>query len=194
MSIVKRFTFTDKGKITALHIDQNAMRLYVAVQNNTGCQLLIKSATNPKDTLYSIDISCSAINDIRGDSTHVYMSLVDDTHIGCKIQKASPTTPDYISIPSGVNEYPIRVAVGTYVQFLIPGNESSEYTRVIRYNKTDLTLDSNYELIGGTDDIKYATGMDVDSTDNVWVCTYTNPAKLIKIDSGFSFYTVNSLS
>lgn len=190
MSIVRRYTFTGKGRVTALYVDQASLRLYVGVQNTTGSQLLIKSATNPNDTLYTIDITCDEIKGIAGDSTHVYLALDDNKSIGCRISKSSPSTPTYISIPTLVNESPIRVAVGAYLLFLTPGDVSGEYTRVIRYNKTTLALVSNYELQGGSTDITYATGMDVDDSDNVWVCTYTSPTKLVKINSDFSSYSV----
>lgn len=190
MSKIRRYTFTGKGKVTALYVDQTNLRLYVAVQNNSGCQLLIKSATNPNDTLYTITVDCDVINGIAGDSSYVYLALDDDTYIGGRVSKSSPTTPTYINIPSGVNEPAIKVALGTYLLFLTAGDDSNEYARVLRYNSSTLVLVTNYELQGGDGDINYARGMDVDASDNVWVCTYTSPTKLVKINSDFSTYSV----
>ena len=186
MSIIRRFLFSGFGQITAQWVDSVNYRIWIAIKNNNGCKLLVKSAFNPNDTFFEIDISADEITNIIGDSTYVYLSLDDDTYIGMRLSKSDPIgTNEYINIPSGINEKAIDLTIGNYLFFATPGTESGENPKILRFNASSLAYIDNIELTT----IENVRSIDIDSNNDVWAVTYTSPITLVRIydDGGYTY-------
>lgn len=185
---IRNFEY-DRTEITASLITGNY--LWLAFEGSGGsCTLLKVSAFNPEQVFYTITVPVDKINKIKLSGDYIYLAVEDDTYIGAVYKITNPLTVYYyLTQPSGLVEqksYDIVKATSN-IFVLIPGELSGENAKVLRYN-TSYIYQETIDLIKSGDEIVNARTMDIDDNENLWIATYTNPAKLVRVyESGGSY-------
>jgi len=187
--IKRRYTFNN-NKITATLKDSSGYYLWIAYLGSGGSCILKKvSAFNPKVIYFNLTISVDIIKRIKQDSTYIYLAVDSSSYVGIKISKTNPLSSiTYISKPEGITEPSIDLAVGsTYLYLLFAGEMSATTAKVLKYNKTSLALASTITLDGSAGDIYNTRTITIDGNGIVWIATYENPIKLIKLETDDSY-------
>ena len=162
--------------------------LWIAFEgSDEECTLYKVSAFNPNQIFYEITVPVTKINRIKPDSNHeyIYLAVDSDNYIGIRYKHGAPlTTYTYIDKPSEISENSVDLEVDTsYVYFLIPGIASGTNTQILKYERTNHTLDDTFDLTT----IDNCKTMTMDDNENLWLATYTDPCKLIKVDNTGSY-------
>ena len=187
----------NQSQVSSLLIDaQNTDYIWVAFEKDTNniTKLFKNSAHNPLQKFYDITVPVNRINRMTQDSNNIYLSVEDSINLGYKYSKSNPLTSILpITIPIGVVEYPIDIAVSDDdIYFLTPGNISGEIAKIIRTDKNGNLLEV-FELQQSGDTILNASGMTIDDDDNLWVVTNTSPVTLVRVFlDGFSNLTMQT--
>ena len=141
------------------------------------------SAFNLYQTYFELDVPVDKIVNLKIIGTKLYATAQDGTYIAVYYSTTDPlATYSYVSIPAGINEYPVDLAVDTdYFYLLTPGDASGENAKIIKYSTASTpVLDQTIDLTT----ITGARSIEIDASDNLWVVTYESPAKLIKVTEG----------
>ena len=179
----------EENEITAMCI--TGEYLWIAYQGSGGNSILHKkNVRNPNTTYYEITVPVDKIVRMKADSTYIYLAVEDDTYFAYRYKLTNPLTVyTAITIPSGVTEYPVDIAVdsSSYFYLLNPGTASGEYATIYKYSGSGLI--DTIELSESGKIINNASSMAVDDDDNLWVVTYEDPTKLVKVydDSGYTY-------
>ena len=179
---ISRFTYSGEGVVTAIYADQANYRVWLGIQNGTSCKLLVQDVFNPNETIFEVAVIADRINDIAGNNNNIFLALDDDTNFGMWLSIISPASSNgYITYPGAITEAPVRVAIGTYVVFLTPGEDGSN-AYLARYTSGSV-FQNTLELYESGENITYARGLAIDSNDQIWVACSTTPMQLLKINS-----------
>lgn len=175
--IIRRHTY-DEGIITAQCRDGNY--LWIAYKNASSCKLKKVSIFNPQWLSFDITVNVTEITRMKISGNYLYCAVEDDTYIGIRYKTSDPMgSYNFITIPSGVNEKSIDVAIhsnGTDWFLITPGEASGEISKIIKISET--TYDETIALTGITN----VSSMTIRPTDDtLWAVTYDSPAQLIKI-------------
>lgn len=195
MSIIRRHTYSE-NKITAQCRDDDCV--WVAfLGSSDSCTLQKRSQFNPAVKYYDITITASEITRIKVLGNYIYCSLDGDTNIGLRMGKSDPSgNYNYITIPSGVTEKAVDVTINsdeTFWYLLTPGVISGEYAKVIVVN--DTAFSETVTLNESGINIRNASSMTIDASDNVWIVTDTDPISLIRFyDSGGYIFSETELT
>lgn len=173
----------DSGQITAILREGNY--LWIGYILSGVAKLRKVSALDPTSIYFDITISNSTkINKIIDIGTYISLAVDSDSYIGVTIHKFTPlTTYWYHNKPGTVTENAISVAYSpTYLYFLTPGVFPIK-SKLLKINYGSSTVSSSIDIEKDGDIIYDARDIDIDSNDNLWVVTYTNPIKLVKINT-----------
>lgn len=145
------------------------------------CALKKVSAHNPLQTYYDIDITTNEITRLYIHSTDLYVALNDTNYIAQIYALTNPIGDvTNINIPSGITESPVDILVDSYLYILLPGNISGTNAKICVFSTAGV-FSETIDLTG----INNASSITIDDNDNLWVCTDTDPIKLIRVfDSG----------
>ena len=138
------------------------------------------SAFNLYQTYFELDVPVDKIVNLKIIGSKLYATVQDGTYIAVYYSTSDPlATFAYVPIPSGINEYPVDLAVDTdYFYLLTPGDASGENTKIIKYSTASTPVfDKTIDLTT----INSARSIEIDTSDLLWVVTYESPAKLVKI-------------
>jgi hypothetical protein len=184
MTQINRFEYSGDKKITAQIADEIDDFLWISfAQNSDGNCIIEKEAKfTPIQTYYSLERAVTEVNAMDLDSSNLYVAYNDSSLLGEIISKTNPITSTIdISIPIGINEPSIDVKIdGSDLWFLIPGDISGENAKLLKYN-TSGVLQQTVDLIKTGLTIINAKSMAIDSNNNIWIATYTNPATIVRV-------------
>lgn len=185
--IIRRHLYSGEGIISAIVRDGNY--LWIAYKNATSCQLKKVSIFDPGLVSYNIEITVDEITRMKVSGNYIYLAVDDATYIGIRLKTSNPWG-DWrnVSIPSGINEKSVDVAITGSDWFLItPGELSGENAKVIKI--TNYTFQETIDLAT----IRNVSSMTIDSNDDLWAVTYESNAKLVKIydDGGYTYSSWN---
>lgn len=181
--IITNFTYTGLTKITALCKD--AYYIWIAFLGSGGNSTLYKASVfNPNLKYFTLTIPVEEITRMKDNSANVFLALDDADYVGRRIIKTNPLgTANYYNKPAGITEKAVDLAIdATYVYFLIPGEDSGDNAKVLKFNLSTKVLASTIELDASGDIITDASSMCIDSDGKLWVVTNEAPSKLVKID------------
>lgn len=193
---IKRHTY-DKNQISAILADGHY--LWIAFKGSSGsCTLYKVSAFDPTLVYYDITLTVTEVTQIIESSGYLFLSAIDDNYIGVRIVQNNPLGSGnivYIDKPSGYSEGAIGVVSRQNdAIFLMPGEESGGYTSLLGFNRSTLIQSITLDLDESGKIITNAKSMTIDSSNNVWVATYTDPINLVKVYySGGYLYTVYTI-
>lgn len=192
MSILRRFTYTDKKTITALWVDQDNLRVWLGVKNGNKAQLIIQSAHNPNLRYNLIDLDADEIIDIKPHDSHVYLGLKGNNRFFARVIKDTPSTVTYYNKPPEVTNELKKIAIreNTYLFACTEGITTP--IQVFRYVITNLNV-YDYLDLDNSEQVNNLSAGDVDSTGRLWLCTYESPTRLVKINTDFDNYEINTL-
>lgn len=184
MTINRRFTY-DETKITAIKVDQTTNFLWIAYEKNSDgiCVLKKVSGFDPDQLYFDIDdIEVDKIVKIDLDSSNIYLAFDDSTLLGKILDQTNPlTTTTEISIPVGIVEKPVDVAVNdTDLFFLIPGNSSGTNAKILKYN-TSGVFQETIDLTKTAVEVTNATSFAIADTGDIWVVTFNDPAEYVRV-------------
>ena len=183
--IIKRIT-DSYGEVTALC--REGEYLWIGYLSSGISKLRKVSNFDPTLIYYDLTLPTSynvtKINKINTTSTdeYIYLAIDSTSHIGMRYHKGSPLS-SYMGYtkPIAVTENSIDVVILLgYVYFLTPGIPT-EKAKLLKYYYAYSTIDNSVDIEKDGDEIHNAKAMTIDENNNIWVVTYTDPAKLIKI-------------
>lgn len=183
MTIQRTFNYTEPT-ITAQAVDDSGQSLWLAFSQDVegNCVLKKVSAFDPSQVFFSIDIAVSRINRIIVFGTSLYLAYNDTDLLGAKYTLSNPllTHTDF-DRPVGINENPVDVvATGSDLFYLLPGDSSGENAKVINLT-TSGTFVETIDLLKSGNIVTNAKSIAVDTSDNLWIITYTSPTNLVRV-------------
>ena len=182
MRIFQTFNF-DKQAVSAMYLEEGATNYLWFAFNDNGdgtCDIRKTSVNNLNQIYFDIqDLDCDKVNDMDILGNYNFLAVDDTTYFAYRLLKTSPISTQYsMSIPSGMNEAPIKVINdGTYLYFLTPGTAFGENAKIVKVSST-LVFQETIDL-GETN----AIGLTLSGTD-IWVVTSSSPSKLIRVYQG----------
>jgi len=185
-----KYSFTGEQKITATLVDEDYLWIcFYGVSNR--CALYKSSKFNPNIKYWDVDISADEVTAIIDDTSYLYLSLDDSVSMGAMVNKVTPSTIAYYSIPAGVTEKAIDLIDDeTYIYFLTPGIESGANSQIIKYDKSTLNFVEIIDLAKSGEIIENASKIDIDGLGNLWVVSELNSTPILTkvwYDSGWNF-------
>lgn len=189
MSLIKKYNM-NATTISDIVVDTSTTQhLWVAFSQNSSGNCLLKkvSAHNPLQTYFNISIETDAITRLKIDSSKLYVALNDSAYIAKIYSVTNPlSSVTSISIPSGITEAPVDLLIDSYLYILLPGDAVGVNSKICKFSTAGV-FSETINLTG----IKNATSFTIDSNDNIWVCTNTSPANLVRVynDSGWQIET-----
>lgn len=176
----RQFNYSTK-LITAQVVDESNSYLWIAFAKNAEGNCILKkvSAFQPNQVFYSLELEVDEIVDMKISGSNIYLAYNDSNYIGAIYSMTSPlTTYLNLNIPSGITEAPVAVEIdNTTLYYLIPGNTSGTNAKISEFT-TSGTHVENIDLTTVTS----AQSFSLDSaTGDLWVVTYTAPAKLVRV-------------
>ncbi|GAG55796.1 unnamed protein product [marine sediment metagenome] len=149
------------------------------------------SAFNLYQTYFELNPPVDRIVKSKITGTKLYAAVQDGTYIAVYYSTSNPlSTYAYVSIPAGINEFPVDLAVDTdYFYLLTPGDATGENAKILKYTAASTpVLNKTIDLAT----INKARSIEIDPSDNLYVVTYESPAKFIKIiaDDSYTAYEI----
>ena len=178
--IKTQYTYSE-NQITAICRDGDY--LWLGFKANSNAVLYKVSAFDPSVRYFKINIQKSdEITRIKTDGNYIYLTLDSTDYIAARFSKSNPMgSKYYYDIPSGIVEKSVDLAIGSYLYVLIPGDISATNAKILRFNKTGSDYYNTIDLQKSGDIITDARTICFDDSDNLWVATYTDPIKLVKV-------------
>lgn len=180
---IKNYNFSE-SKVTAHIVDGNYV--WIAFLGSSGSTTLKKvSAHDLSQTYFEITITSDQITALKIDSSYLYGSLESDDYVAFKLNKDNPLAADpiYFDKPGDISETPTDLVIsGSDVFILIPGEASGTNAKILKYSITG-TLSSTIDLAVSGDIVNYARTMTFDGSNDIWIATYENPCKLVKVNT-----------
>jgi len=185
---VKKYNFNEE-EITCLC--KTGEYIWIAFKGKEGVSRLYKSAIrDPEDIYFEISVPVDKIVAMKADDSYIYLAVEDDICIGYVLNLAIPLSVYYaLEKLSGVDEYPVDIAIdeNLYCYILTPGKDGNIST-VYKYlydgtNEDSIIMDESGKVINN------ASSITCDLSGNLWVVTYEDLSKLVKIydDSGYTY-------
>ena len=178
--MITRYSFSN-NKISAILVD--GYYIWVAYINGGTVYLDKVSIFNPYLRYFRATFSVNEITRIKLSGDYLYLSVDSTNYIGIQVERENPLTGyTYINKPVGITEKSIDLALDSNDLFLlIPGEESGEYTKILKYDQSSLTLTTTIELSESGKEITNSRTMTIDDENNLWIATYTDPISLVKV-------------
>lgn len=180
----KRYTFTE-NKITAQVVDQAYEQIWLAFLQdaNGNCAFQKRSAFNPSQVYYDIDIAVDNINKMIIDGSYLYLAYDDSTLIGARYAVNNPLTDvTNFSIPSGITEIPIDLLVsGSDLWYLTPGITTGENAKLIKMSTTGV-FDEIIDLSETGNIVTNAISFTEEtSSGDLYIVTNNSPSELVRV-------------
>lgn len=180
MVIKRQFNFSETV-ITAQAIDESTSYLWLAFSKNADGNCILKkvSAFQPDQVFYSIEIAVEEITAMKISGSYIYLAYNDSSLLGARYSLTAPLTSyTNFNIPSGITEVPVDILIDdTILYYLISGASSGLNAKIIEMSTSGTVI----ETIDLTT-VTQATSFALDSvTGDLWVVTYTAPAKLVRV-------------
>jgi hypothetical protein len=180
MPTITNYNFSTTAITHFIGDESTSNYLWLGFAQNTDGDCLLQKviATNPFQVVYEIEIATNEITKLRISGTYIYVALDDASLIGQRYSLTNPlTTSTNYSLPVGINESPIDVAViGSYVYFLTPGAITGENAKIVKIGLTG-TYHSTIDLTPVTN----ATSFVNSDASELWLVTGTSPLHLVRI-------------
>jgi len=183
MTITRRFDFSDDKQITAQKADNFANFLWIAFAKNSNGKCIIEKngKFSPKQVYYSLNREVNNVNAMDLDSSKLYVAYEDATLLGEIISKINPLTSVTTISKGAIVESPIDVLInGIDLWFLLPGIASGTNAKLLKYD-TSGVLQETVDLNKSGNIVNNAKSMTIDSNDDIWIVTYENPARLVRV-------------
>jgi hypothetical protein len=173
MTQINTYNFSETQLLDVIVDITSGQYLWILQANN----LKKVSASNPLQIYFSINTTQTLIKGFLY-SSYLYICLSDSSLIGKRWSITNPlTTYSTFTKPAGINEAPIDIVVGTLgVFFLIPGNISGENAKIVKMSTSGI-----YDLTIDLPTVINAKSITIDSNNNLWVVTNSNPSEYIRI-------------
>lgn len=186
---IRNYNFSETEVTTLI---RNGNYIWISFLGSGGLTKLRKvSAFNLYQTYFELSPPIDKIVRAKIIGTKLYCAVQDGTYVALYYSTSNPlSTYAYVSIPAGINEFPVDLAVDTdYFYLLTPGDASGENAKILKYTTASTpVLNKTIDLTT----INNARSIEIDPSDNLYVVTYESPAKFIKIigDDSYTEYNI----
>ena len=184
MSLIKNFNFSEK-EVSAIAIDEVSRNfLWIAFKQNTLGNCVIKkvSAFDLYQTYFNVNLAVTEIVKLGPTSPYIFAAVQNNTNYAYRYSLSNPlASPTAMARPSGVNENPVDFVIGTSnIFFLFPGSISGEVAKIVKTSLSG-TFVETIDLEQSGDQVLNAKSITIDTNDNLWVVTYTDPSELVRV-------------
>jgi len=193
---IRKYNY-DESKITAQIVD--GYYLWLAFLGSGGSCILQKvSVYKPTLVYFDLTINVDEITQMEIYGDYLYCSCNSSSYIGIKIHKNNPLGSGnitYFTKPDGETEQSVAIVTDTtYAYFLVPGEASGECAKIYKFNKSTRALSDTFNLEGTpSGDVRTYCRTMVIRSGYLWVFSYQNPAKWIKVDVNDGSYTFGTI-
>jgi len=178
--------FTDyrfsQSKVVAQAID--GQYLWIAYElKDSVCLIRKVSAHDLTQIYFSISLSVTSINAMKVLNGIVYVGVTHATTAFYLLATGNPISSQTIITRSAVliDESSIAVtASATNVYFLSPGNQSGNNAQIVSFDIDGYYVET-IELLKSGIVVSNAISIAVDSSDNLWVVTTSDPTELYRV-------------
>ena len=183
MTITRRFEYSSDKQITAQQADEFNDFLWVAfAQNSDGNCIIEKQAfAQPDQTYFTLERAVTKVNALDISSSNLYVAYDDATLLGEIINQNTPLSVTTQILRGSIVESPVDVKIdGTDLWFLLPGDASGTNAQLLKYN-TSGVLQQTVDLTKSGEVVNNAKTMSIDSNNDIWIGTFTNPATVVRV-------------
>ncbi len=188
MTITTRFSF-EEPRISHLVVDQDNEYVWIAfTQDSDGiCHLKKVSATDFDQVYFDIEIEVDQIIDVKLDSDNGYIYVLyrqPNTYVMTSYSLTNPLT-DYTnySKPYGIPT-PLEMTISAGTAYVLLADSSGGYgARILVFNSSGVYTETVLldDLLQSAETIYEVSSITSDADDNLWIVTYTNPVKLVRV-------------
>ena len=177
---IKQYNF-EKSKITSISKDTyGGDFLWIAfTKHNDTCQIKRVSSYDLNQIFYTSELNVNKIIDILYNNNRLYVLVEDDSLILNNYNRINMSLDYSYEKSTEIIEYPIAINKDSNnnIYILFPGNISGSHAEIHKLNPITLTLIEKIEL----SEIQNVKDMTIDTNDNIWLITYTDPTQLIRV-------------
>lgn len=184
MTNIRRIDYSSNEEISAIVTDSANDALWLSYKKNASDNCILKrvSAFDPNQTYYTVEIQVEEIPRLIVSGSVIYCLYDSSTLIGAKYSTTNPlsTSTDF-DLPESVVETPVDFTFdGTYLYYLIPGAISGQNASIVKLTSSGTYVET-IDLLKSGNIVLNASTITVDSSDDLWVGTYTSPANLVRV-------------
>lgn len=184
MADFRNYQFT-YSEVSAIAVDTNTGQfLWIAFTLKDGtCRLQKVSARDITQVYFTLELAVTSINSIKVLDDYLYVAV---THATTAVYVYNTTTPLsnvtlFTKTDLSISESPIAIAISaTIVYILTPGLLSGEEAKLITFNVNGSFIET-VDLLESGLMVTNAVSLTVDSNDNIWIVTSSDPSSLYRV-------------
>lgn len=196
MTLFRNIKYNHKDVVAEVTDTNSGQFLWVGFKKDSSgnCRLLKVSAHDPNQIYFDVDLTIEAIQKLHVSGSNLLIGVDHATNYIYRFSVFNPlSTPTVFARPSGVIESPVDVVEGgSALWWLFPGIAGSEIAKIVKTNtfgtfQETITLQQSGDEIHNARSIAYSGG-------ELWVVTYTAPAKGVRVFKVGSVWTLEVTS
>lgn len=184
MSSFRDYTF-NATEVTAICTDTaNSNYLWIAFKKNSdgNCSLRKVSAFDLSQIYFQMDFAVDLISQMKITNGLIFIAVSHATIMGFAISLSNPlTSQTTINLPGGIVEKPVDIGVGAAnVYYLFGGDLSGTNAKIVNVTNSGSFVET-IDLLQSAILVKFARGLTVDASENVWVVNDGTPSSLFRV-------------
>lgn len=198
MTTIHRYT-NDYPKISRMVSDGGDYVWIAYEKDSDGVCHVQKVSANALDQVYfDLEVEAERIVDMEANDNQLYVLLGNSTYLAIGYGANDPLTNiTTFARPATMLEEPVALCIddgNDVINILLPGSSSATNAIVYRFNTSSAILIETIAVRVANIRIVEARDISLDANDNLWIVTYTNPTKLIRMwfaSGGWKFAFTN---
>jgi len=185
MTTIHRYT-SDYNRIIKM-VSDGGDYVWIAYERNSDGNFHIqKVSANALDQVYfDLEVEANSIVDMEANSSQLYVLFANSTYLATYYSSNDPLS-DTLNFerPASMREEPVAFIPdygNDILNILTPGASSATNALVYRFNTNSGFLLETVAIRVNNIRIVEARDISLDANSNLWIVTYTNPTKLVRM-------------
>ncbi len=186
MTTSKRFTFDHPG-ISHLLVDEVREFVWIAFKKDSDgiCHLKKVSVSDFNQVYFDVEIEATSLVDVKLDSTNGYIYVLypqPSTRILSQYSVNNPfTNVTHYTTPYGIPT-PIEMTIADNIYVLVGDSSGGVNGKILSFSSGSYNETINLgTLLQSSETLYEISSITSDANDNLWIVTYTNPVKLVRV-------------
>ena len=185
MTTIHRYT-NDYPKISRMVSDGGDYVWIAYEKDSDGICHVQKVSANALDQVYfDLEVEAETIVDMEATENFLYVLFANSTYLATMYSANDPlSTSTNFNRPASFVEEAVALSAdegNNRLNILTPGDSSATNALVYRFNTSSAALVETIAVRVANIRIVEARDISLDANDNLWIVTYTNPTKLIRM-------------